>query len=230
MSSIENTIIARFEKDGKKFELLCDPKLAYDFKSGVKKDLANVLVVEEVFEDAGKGERQTDAVIKKVFGTTDVYEVAKKIFAEGELQLTTEQRRKLLEEKRAKIVSVIARNCVDPRTKAPHTIARIENAMEQAKVHIDAFKPVEEQVDKIIEELREIIPISIEKVKIAVKVPAEHSARAYGVLKEYGISREEWGNDGSLMVVVEILSGIQGEFYDRLNKLTGGSAQTRVLQ
>jgi ribosome maturation protein SDO1 len=227
--SLENTIIARLEKGGEKFELIVDPKLAYDYKTGAKKDLNNVLIAEEVFKDARKGERQTSSVIQKMFGTTDVFEVAKKIFSEGELQLTTEQRRKLLEEKRTKVVALVARNCIDPRTKTPHPPQRIENALEQAKVHIDAFKSAEEQLNDVIEALREIIPISIEKMKIAVKILPEHAGRVYGMLKEYGISKEEWGKDGSLLVLVEIPAGIQGEFYDKLNKATAGSAQTKVL-
>ena len=229
MAGIANTIIARLSKGGEVFEILVEPRLAYEYKSGAKKDLTNVLVTEEVFKDANKGERQGPSAIQKAFGTTNVEEVAKKIFAEGELQLTTEQRRKLLEEKRARIVALIARNCIDPRTKLPHPIQRIENAMQEARVQINAFKPAEEQMNQVVEALREIIPISIEKMKIAVKISPEYAGRAYGALKEYGISKEEWTSDGSLVAVIEIPAGLQGEVYDRLNKLTGGTVQTKVL-
>jgi len=226
---LENTIIARLEKGGERFEILVDPKLAYDYKTGAKKDLANVLVAEEVFKDARKGDRQTSSALQKAFGTTDVFAVAERIFREGEVQLTTDQRKKILEERRAKLVALIARNCVDPRTKAPHPPQRVEAALEQARFHVEAFKPAEEQLDAAVEALRGILAISFEKAKIAVKVPAQFAAKAYGLLKEYGISREEWGNDGSLTVVCEMPAGIQGEFYDRLNKLTGGQAQTKLL-
>ncbi len=226
---LENTIIARLERDGEKFELLVDPVKGYEYKTGKKKDLANVLVVEEVFKDAHKGERQTESALKKAFGTTDLQTITQQIFAHGELQLTTEQRRKLLEEKHAKIVALIAKNAVDPKTKAPHPPSRIEAAMEQARVHVDAFKPAEEQVPFVIEKIREIIPISLEKIRIAVKVPAEHAMRAYGTLKEYGLSREEWAGDGSLVCIVEMPAGMTGEFYDRVNKLTAGSVQTKQL-
>ncbi len=229
MAGIENTIIARLEKAGEKFEVLVDPKNAYDYKVGAKRDFANVLMFEEVFKDARKGDRQSPGALKKAFGTDDPIEVAKRIFAEGELQLTTDQRRKVLEEKRAKIVALIARNCIDPRMKAPHPPARIEAAMDQARVHVDPFKSAEEQMEKIIDELREIIPISMQKVKVAIRLPAQFAARAYGVLKEYGIQREEYGNDGSLLAVCEIPAGVQGEFYDKLNRLTSGLVQTKLL-
>lgn len=229
MSGIENTIVARLEKGGEKFEILVDPKLAYDYKTGVKKELANVIAFEEVFKDARKGERQTAGAVKKAFGTNDVYEVAKKIFEQGELQLTTDQRRKVLEEKRLKIIELIARNAVDPRTKAPHPPARIEKALEQARFFPEAFKSAEEQVEKAVDAIREIIPISMEQARIAVKVPPQFAPKAYGLLKEFGLSREEWLNDGSFACVCEMPAGVTSQFYDRLNKLTAGQTQTKVL-
>lgn len=229
MSGIENTIVARLEKAGERFEILVDPKKAYDYRTGAKKDLANVLMVEEVFKDANKGERQTAGAIQKMFGTTDVAQVAHRILMEGEIQLTTDQRRKILEEKRVKIVALIAQNAVDPRTKAPHPPQRIEAAMFQAKVHVDAFKSAEEQMPSILEQLQEILPISLEKAKIAVRVPAEHAPRVYGLLKEFGIQKEEWTGTGELIAVLEMAAGLQLEFFDRLNKATAGSAQTKKL-
>lgn len=229
MSQIENTLIARLEKNGERFEVLIDPKKGPDYKSGVKKEFDNVLLVDEIFKDANKGERQTTAALQKAFHTTDATQVAIVILREGELQVTTEQKRKLLEEKRLKVIALIARNTMDPKAKAPHPPARIERALEEARFHFDAFKTAEEQVEPAVEAIREIIPISFDKMRIAVKIPAEFAARGYGALKEYPVKKEEWGNDGSLLAVVEIPAGIQGEFYNHLNKLTGGQVQTKQL-
>lgn len=229
MSSIENTIIARLEKEGNKFEILVDPKLAYDYKTGSRKEIENVLIVEEVFKDAKKGDRASSVTLKKFLGTDDVLEVAKRIFAEGDLQITTDQRRKAVEDKHARIVALIARNCWNPQTKTPHPPMRIENAMQQVRFHVDPFKSAEEQVPRVIEKIREIIPISTDQIKIAVKLEPQFVGRGYGLLKEYGLSKEEYAGDGSLMAVCEIPAGIQGEFYDKLNKLTGGTVQTKLL-
>ena len=230
MSGIENTIIARLEKGGEKFEILVDPKLGFDYKTGVRKDIANVLMAEEVFKDANKGERQTGAALKKAFGTENVLDVAKMIFKDGELQLTTDQRRKLLEEKKTRVIALIAKNAIDPRAKTPIPVIRIQNALDQARFSFDAFKSAEEQMLEAIESIREIIPISLEKIKIAIKIPAEHSGRAYGTLKEYGLQKEEWTKEGDLVCVCEIPAGMQGEFFDKLNKMTGGSVQTKQLK
>ncbi|NUN11610.1 ribosome assembly factor SBDS [Candidatus Micrarchaeota archaeon] len=229
MSSIENTIIARIEKNGERFEILVDPKLAYDYKTGVRKDLTNVLISEEVYKDANKGERQGPQSLKKAFGTENIQEIAGIIFRDGDLQLTTDQRRKILDEKKKQIVSAIAKNAIDPRTKTPHPIQRIENALEQARFSFDAFKSVDEQMLDAIESIREIIPISLERIRVQVTIPAQFVGRLYGVLKEYGFEKESYNNDGSMQCVCAIPAGIEGEFYDRLNKLTAGQVSTKRL-
>ncbi len=229
MSGIENTLIARLERNGEHLEILVDPKKGYEYKTGVKKDFSNVLAFDEVFKDANKGERATAAALKKAVGTDDVMKAAQFILDHGELQLTTDQRRKAVAEKHAKIVALIAQMVMDPKTKAPHPPARIELALAEARFHVDAFKRAEEQVEDAIESIREIIPISTDKIKVAVKVPANFAPKVYGLLKEFGIQKEEWGSDGSLMVVLEMPVGLEAGFYDRLNNQTAGQTQTKRL-
>ena len=71
--------------------------------------------------------------------------------------------------------------------------------------------------------------MKFEKVKIAVKVPPEFANRSYGTLKNYGIEKEQWLNDGSLIAVIEIFAGLQGEVFDKLNKLSAGQVETKIL-
>jgi ribosome maturation protein SDO1 len=229
MSGIENTIIARYERDGQRFEVLVDPEKGYDYKTGATKDFNGVLVFDEVFKDANKGERQSEDALKKAFGTFEPRKAAKLVLEKGELQLTTDQRRKATEKKRARVISTIAKNCVNPQTKSPHPPQRIENAFEQLKIKIDPMKGVEEQLPGIIEKLREILPISTDDLRVAITVPAQYAAKCYGALKEYGLTNEEWTSTGSLKGTCRFPAGMQGEFYDKVNKATGGNVQTSVL-
>ena len=229
MSSLENAIIAHLDSHGERFELLVDPDLAYMYKTGKKKDLVNVLIVEEGFKDAKKGDRHKNETLQKIFKSTDIGEIAKQILERGEIQLTTEQRRKMLEEKRKQVVALIAREAIDPRTKAPHPPQRIEKALDEARVHIDAFKDAESQVEAVVSALRPLLPLKFERLRIAVKIPAEYAPKAYGSLKEFNMQRDEWQKDGSLIAVVEIAAGMQSSFYDRVNKMTGGKVETKVL-
>jgi ribosome maturation protein SDO1 len=150
MVSLEKAVIARLKKGGEVFEVLVDPYLARDLKEGREVDFEQLLAVEEVFKDARKGERVSKEELTKVFGTADIRTVARKIIVEGEVQITAEQRKEMLEQKKKQIIEYLRRNTVDPRTGAPHTPARIEMALEQAKVHIDIFKPVEAQIKEIV--------------------------------------------------------------------------------
>ena len=223
--------IARFEKAGEKFEVLVKPEAVQKVRDGKDVDLLKELAIDEIFKDAHKGSKASEEKMVEFFGTTEPLTVAKQIIQRGEIQLTTEQRRQMLEAKRKQIVQYIAANAINPQTSAPHPPQRIENAMEEAKVHIDPFKPVEEQVKEVLDALRPLIPIRFEKVRIAVKLSAEDSAKCYGDIKGYGaILKEEWSPTGAWLGVVEMPAGLQTDFLERLNAKTKGNVETRILK
>lgn len=230
MVSLDKAIIATYDKDGEHFELYLDPDNAYLWMERSKKDLKNILVVEEVFEDARKGERHKSEKVKRAFGTTDIIDILKIVLEQGNVQLTTEQKRKKLEETRKQILGIICSEAIDARTKAPIPLQRLENALEQVRVTIDPFKEPREQVPGIVKVLLPILPIKFEKISVAVKVPPAHAHRSYGTLKSYGIKKEQWLGDGSLVVMIEIPAGMQGEVFDKLNKLTAGQIETKIVE
>ena len=82
---------------------------------------------------------------------------------------------------------------------------------------------------KFLETLKKVIPIKIETKKIKIKIPAEHTGRAYGLIQDYK-EKEDWLNDGSLEVILNIPIGIQSDFYDKLNNITHGSAITSEMK
>ena len=230
MASLDKCITAHMDINGERYELLVDPDLAYMYRVGQKKELNNVLAVEEVFKNFKKGERHTSSSLQKAFGTTDVWQIAERIIKNGEIQLTTDQKRKMLEEKRKQVIALIAREAIDPRTGAPHTLMRLEQALEESRVHIDAFKDAAQQMEDVVKALRTIIPLKFERIRVAARIPPDYAQRIYGSLKGYGIQKEEWAKDGSLIVVIEMPAGMQGEFYERLNRMTAGSAETKIMK
>ena len=221
---------ARLAKGQDRFEILVKPNQALDYKLGKQIPISQVLMIEEVYSDSSKGTRASAEKLQKHFGTQDPVKVAEEIMKSGELQLTTDQRRQLIDEKRRQIISIITRNAIDPRTGAPHPPLRIEQALEQIRLSIDPYKSADEQAKLVIEELRPILPLKMEQMRIAVKVFPEYAARAYNAFKSFGtVSREEWQQDGSLVAVIEMPAGMYGSFIDRVGKLTQGSIQTKVL-
>jgi len=222
---------ARISKSGEKFEILVKPEPALDYKMGKPTPISQMLVIDEIYADSSKGTHASAEKLQKAFGTTDPLAIAEDIMKHGELQLTTEQRRQLVDDKRKQIIAFVSRNCIDPRTGTPHPPLRIEQAFNQIRLVIDPFKPAEEQAKAVIEELRMLLPIKIDKMKVAVKIFPEHAAKAYGSIKGFGtITKEEWQADGSLVALVEMPAGLYGSFIDRLGKLTQGTVQTKVLK
>jgi ribosome maturation protein SDO1 len=226
----EKYTVARIIKDNEHFEVLVKPQKALDYRTGKMKSLAEVLVTETIFSDANKGTKVSEENLRKAFGTTEQLKVAEIILQKGTLQLTTEQRRKMIEDKRKQIVDFISRQSVDPKTNLPHPPLRIEKAMEQIHYSMDPFKPVEEQAKEIIKLLRPILPLKMEQVSVGVRVPAEYSTRSYGTIKGFGtIKREEWRTDGSWYGVLEMPAGLYGPFLEKLGEITKGNGEAKII-
>ncbi|MFA4661695.1 ribosome assembly factor SBDS [Pyrococcus kukulkanii] len=229
--SVDKAVIARLKVHGETFEILVDPYLARDFKEGKDVPIEEILATPYVFKDAHKGDKASEHEMEKIFGTSDPYEVAKIILRKGEVQLTAQQRRQMLEEKKRQIATIIHRHAVDPRTGYPHPVDRILRAMEEVGVRVDIFKDAEAQVQDVIKALRRVLPLKIEVKIIAVKIPGEYAGRAYGEVRKFGkIKKEEWGSDGSWMFLIEIPGGVEEEFYEKLNALTKGNVQTKLIE
>jgi ribosome maturation protein SDO1 len=229
--SLDDAVIARLDSHGSSFEVLVDPDLALDFKKGKEIEISDILVSEEIFKDSKKGDRASLDHIKEVLDVDNALEAAKIIIRRGELQLTTQQRKKIQEDRWKQVIAIIARNAINPQTKLPHPPTRIERAMEEARVHVDLFKPAEEQVPGVLKVLRPIIPIKFEKKEVAVKVPSQYAGKAVGAVKSYGdVKKEEWQKDGSWIGLLELPAGIVEEFFDKLNQITHGDVETRILK
>jgi ribosome maturation protein SDO1 len=223
-------VVARLEIAGKRFEVLVNPDLAFEYKQGKQVNLEEMVISDAIYTDLRRGLRASPELLRKVFGTDDVVKIAAEIVRRGELQLTAEQRRRLIEAKKKQIINYIARNAIDPQTKLPIPPARIEAAMEQAGVGVDPFKSVEEQAQQIIRAISRIIPIKIAKALLKIVVPPEYSARVAGALQKLGeIKHMDWRTDGSLVAELEIPAGMQQEVIDKLNKLTHGNVDVKVV-
>ncbi len=221
--------VVRYSFEGEKFEILVKPDPALEYKLGKKKDISAVLVSEDIYTDSSKGTKPSTEKLLKAFKTEDSLEIAEKILQKGELNLTTDQRRKMIEEKRKQIVEFIAKTYVDPRSHLPHPPLRIEQAMKDARLTIDPQKSVNDQVKDIVEKMRTIIPLKSENLELEIIVPAQYAAQSYSVLKSNGtLKKEEWQSNGSLKAILEIPAAARPNVIDRLGSVTKGTATVEV--
>ncbi len=223
--------VARYSYEGEKFEILVKPDPALDYKLGKKKDISAVLVSDDIYTDSKKGTKPTNEKLLKAFKTEDLAEIAQIILEKGDLNLTTDQRRKMIDEKRKRIVEYIAKTYVDPKSHLPHPPLRIEQAMKDARVSVDPQKSVDEQVKDIVENLRSIIALKSENLQLEIIVPAQYASQSYSVLKSVGtLKNEEWQNNGSLKAILEIPAAARPNVIDRLGAITKGSATVEVMK
>ncbi|MDP9490450.1 MAG: ribosome assembly factor SBDS [Thermoproteota archaeon] len=223
---LDKSTIVRLSAGNEKFEILVKPDPALEYKLGKKMDISNIMISDEIYSDASKGTKSSTEKLMKAFKTTDQFEIAKQIMAKGDLNLNTDQRRKMIEEKKRQIVEYINKNFVDPKTHMPHPISRISTVLDDARVAIDPFKRLDDQIKNIIEPLRKLLPLKSEILELAVTVPAQFSGQSFSVFKSIGdIKSEQWLSDGSLQVVLNLNAGLKSSFLDRIGTATKGSAQ-----
>ena len=214
-------VTAKLRIKGKNFEVLVDVDKALQLKHGKLVSMQNVLAFNTVFYDLKKGLRASESDLEEFFKTTDVNVIAEKIIRQGEIEVPSEYKNKEREDKAKQVIDFLVKNALDASGK-PYTPDRIETALESSGINIEN-KPVEEQISRIIEKLRTIIPIKIETKKLSVRVPAVHTGKVYGLLQEYK-EKENWLNNGDLLCIINLPAGLQMDFYDKLNAVTHGSA------
>lgn len=225
MVTVDEAIIAKIAKDGKHFEVLVDPDIAYDLKEGKIVSLSRMLAVNQIFTDSKKANKAAPSDIERAFHTTDVEKIAEDIVKHGEIQLTTEFRRRKIDERKKQIAAFINKNAINPQTKAPHPPERIITAMEQAHFQVDPFKSADQQVDDAVKAIKPILPLVIEELTLFVEIPAKYSSRAYGIVKEFNMQQDKWLADGSLVAKISIPAGMKENVYRRLGAATEGTAK-----
>ena len=230
MVSLEDAVIARYETGGNRFEILIDPRAAQSHSEGNEIDWEDAIAADGIWSDSAKGERAPDTIVNNTFETTDLIDIYKKILAEGTIQLTSQQRKEMVEQKRKRIVAHIVANAMNPQTGGPHPPQRIENAIDEVRYSVDPMETRDKQVEKIIKLIKTLIPISFEKIRVAVKIQAIYVGKCYGQITSLSkIESEEYQKDGSWIGMLEMSATSFAKLEDALGSLTKGTAETKML-
>ena len=226
---MDKVTVVKYSYEAEKFEILVKPDPAFDYKLGKISEISKILVSDEIYTNSGKGTRASNELLLKVFKTDDTTKIAEIMMQKGELNLTTEQRKKMTSDKRKQIVTFISKTYVDPKTHLPHPPLRIEQAMTDGRVSVDPFKNPDEQIKDIVEKLRPIIPLKTENLTLEISVPVQYVAQSYTVLKSTGsLKKEDWQPNGSLKAILEIPAAARPNVIDRLGAITKGTANVEV--
>ena len=217
--------IARIKKMGKDFEVMVDLDNALKFKKG----LSTFIEAESnrVFSDSKRGLSAPNSDLMTAFGTDDVSAITQVIVKKGEILVTQEHRDEEKEKKMKQVVDIIVRSATDQNGR-PYTPDKIKSSLEQAHVNIKNV-PAENQIKEIIMELSKIIPIRIETKTFEVTIPAIYTGQAYSIISPYK-EEERWLDNGDLRANVAVSGAMILPFFDKLNSITHGSAQTKEIK
>ncbi len=218
-------VTARIKVKGKNYEIKVNLDEALKFREG-KGDIISALDCNAVFYDVDKGNVASNSDLKDAFGTTELYEIVKKIIQKGEVQKTQEFRDAEKEARIKQVIDLILRNAVDQHGR-PYTEERIKRAVSEVYFNFDK-RPAEQQMNELVNKLKEVIPIRIEVKKIKLKIPARYTGQIYGIINNYK-EEENWLVNGDLEVVIVIPAGFQLDFFDRLNSVTHGAIQSEEI-
>ncbi|MGA0331269.1 MAG: ribosome assembly factor SBDS [Candidatus Poseidoniaceae archaeon] len=218
MVSLDDAVLARLEKGGKRYEVLVDPDLVDQWKSDSSViDLDDFMAMDEIFHDARAGERPTEEALMNTFQTLEVETILNIILEKGSIQLTTAQRKARVEHMRQQIIHHIHSQAIDPKSKSPHPRTRIELALEESKYSVDPFKRLEDQVKDAIAKLKPLIPLSFESVRLAFRIPGSAYGSVSQLLRTHQ-QKEGWLENGDWACVIEIPAGMKGDVIGQVLK------------
>mmetsp|Transcript_8215 Transcript_8215/g.24183 ORF Transcript_8215/g.24183 Transcript_8215/m.24183 type:complete len:358 (+) Transcript_8215:51-1124(+) len=174
---LTNIAVVRVKKGGKRFEIACFPNKVLNWRSGVEKDLEEVVHSFQIYTNVSKGVLAKGDDMAAAFGTDDDEEVCKQILKEGDLQVSDKERQLQLESLFHEIATIVADKCVDAITGQPLTVSLIEKAMHNIHYSVVVTRSAKQQALEVIKAL-EHSDVGIMRAQMRLRVRADKHAIA----------------------------------------------------
>ncbi|OQV22135.1 Ribosome maturation protein SBDS [Hypsibius exemplaris] len=227
---LTNVAIVRLKKAGKRFEIACYKNKVMSWRSGVEKDIDEVLQTHTVFTNVSKGEVAKKEDLLKAFAVDDQTEICKQILTKGELQVSDKERQSQLESSLKEIATIVAEKCVNPDTKRPYPVSMIETGMKDIHYSVKPNKSSKQQALDVIKQLKESMNIGRAQMRLAVTLPSKDAKRLQEKLKAMvAVMEEENWSGGDLHVVCLIDPGAFRDVDELVRSQTKGQGTLEVL-
>jgi len=219
-----------YEKHGRHFELDVDPDNAIAFRDGKITDLKDVVKSMHVFADVKKGLFASEQDLETVFETKDVETIAKKMLKEGDIQLSQDYREKRRASLFNRIVNDIHRLAIDARTESPLPLQRIQNGLEETKFKIKETQSYDKLLKEAIGGLKVVMPIKITNAQYELYFDFKYADAILRYLENLGNILKKQPVQDKMQVIIEIPSGLKGEFFTNVNDITHGTARIELIK
>jgi len=220
--------VVRYKHGKTNFEVACKVGTVLKYRKG-QLAFENVLSSEEIWKDIKKGDRPSADELKTTFNTDDVKAIAKMIVDKGDVQLTDNERKEILEKKRNEIINYIHKYYIEPKTKTMIPITRIDSALTEIKVRIDPDQPTEKQIQEIIKKLPGVLTIKRAEISGVVSTTHQYLAQVSGVLKKYNVTIQgENYTSAGCEYSVAMVPGDYDKIISDLNTTTKGDYDFKI--
>lgn len=166
----------RMRKGDKRFEIACYRNKVQDWRSGIEKDMDEVVQIPQVFVNMGKGEVASSQDLQKYFDTTDVNKAVLEILEKGELQVGGKERQQQQEQVHQKVLEIIATKVINPKNGRPYPASILEKTLNMLEFRFNASKSSKGQALEAIKLLveKQLIPIARARMRIRVSADVAH--------------------------------------------------------
>eukprot|EP00262_Sarcandra_glabra_P003755 TRINITY_DN14538_c2_g2_i2.p1 TRINITY_DN14538_c2_g2~~TRINITY_DN14538_c2_g2_i2.p1 ORF type:complete len:358 (-),score=60.39 TRINITY_DN14538_c2_g2_i2:367-1440(-) len=203
---LTNVAIVRLKKHGIRFEIACYKNKVLSWRSGVEKDLDEVLQSQTVYSNVSKGVLAKSKDLIMAFGTDDHSKICLEILDKGELQVAGKERESQLSNQFRDIATIVMEKTINPETQRPYTISMIERLMHEIHFAIDPHNSSKKQALEVIHELQKQFPIKRSPMRLRLIVSEKHFSSLMEKLNAWNaniISKDESGNQPSVVCQIE---------------------------
>lgn len=167
---LTNVSLVKLKKGGKRFEVACYQNKVQDYRSGVEKDLDEVLQIHQIFMNVSKGLIASKDDLQKCFNSTEVDKIIIEILLKGEIQLSEKERQIMLNKINNEMLTIISAKCINPKSRKRYPPTMIHKALQELKFSPVINKQAKIQALEAIKLLvqKQIIPIVRARMQIKI--------------------------------------------------------------
>ncbi|PSS31753.1 Ribosome maturation protein like [Actinidia chinensis var. chinensis] len=203
---LTNVAVVRLKKHGVRFEIACYKNKVLSWRSGVEKDLDEVLQSQIVYSNVSKGVLAKSKDLLAAFGTDDQTEICLEILGKGELQVAGKERESQLSSQFRDIATLVMQKTINPETQRPYTISMIERLMHEIHFAVDPNSSSKKQALEVIRELQKHFPIKRSPMRLRLTIPEQNFSSLSEKLNGWNssiVSKDESGNQLSIICEVD---------------------------
>ncbi|KAL6211227.1 hypothetical protein ACLB2K_016454 [Fragaria x ananassa] len=219
---LTNVAVVRLKKRGNRFEIACYKNKVLSWRSGVEKDLDEVLQSKTVYSNVSKGVLAKTKDLVAAFGSDDQTKICLEILDKGELQIAGKERESQLSSQFRDIATIVMQKTYNPETRRPYTISLIERLMHEIHFNVDPHSGSKKQALEVIHELQKQFPIKRSPMRLRLTVPEQEVSALLEKLTTWNasiVSKDPSGNQ--LSIICELDPGLYRDCEGLLMALHG---------